>query len=339
MRKPSWSQGPLRLLPVAIGVALLVHLVARTGAATIVEAVKAVGWGLLLIIALGGLAHLLWASAWRLAFRCEASRPSLARAFGLRLIAEAGGTLGLAGEVIGDSTRISLLGPMIPMPDRISSVALDRAAYMVSSGVVTVTGMVAALMLLSLTGKWRLYAVAFAVIVTVVLLLGIFSFARGRRLFSSIMHSLQRLPWGQKWLAEKTSVVESTEDSLLSFRSRAPRSFWTLLGLYLGAQMLAIAEVYILLHFMGVGIALVGAFVIEAFTKLVNTVGALNPGNVGTYEGGNLLLARLLGFTSAAGLTLALCRRARILFWAGVGACYFAAWGPRKDAEISRASI
>jgi len=53
---------------------------------------------------------------------------------------------------------------------------------------------------------------------------------------------------------------------------------------------------------------------------VINLVGALNPGNLGTYEGGNMLIANIFGVTSTAGLTLALCRRARTLFWAGIGA-------------------
>ncbi len=71
---------------------------------------------------------------------------------------------------------------------------------------------------------------------------------------------------------------------------------------------------------MGANIAVFSAFVLEGLTKVINLVGTLNPGNVGTYEGGNMLIARMFGITSATGLTLALCRRARALFWAGVGA-------------------
>ena len=66
--------------------------------------------------------------------------------------------------------------------------------------------------------------------------------------------------------------------------------------------------------------ALVGAVALEGLTKVINLVGALNPGNLGTYEGGNMLIANIFGVTSTAGLTLALCRRARTLFWAGIGA-------------------
>ena len=71
---------------------------------------------------------------------------------------------------------------------------------------------------------------------------------------------------------------------------------------------------------MGVRIAISGAFIVEALTKVINLVGALNPGNLGTYEAGTMLIAKIFGVTGTAGLTLALCRRARTVFWAGVGA-------------------
>jgi hypothetical protein len=83
---------------------------------------------------------------------------------------------------------------------------------------------------------------------------------------------------------------------------------------------LAVLEVYLVLRFMGARIALIGAFVLEGLTKVINLVGALNPGNLGTYEGGNMLITEIFGVTGTAGLTLALCRRARAIFWAGVGA-------------------
>jgi phosphatidylglycerophosphate synthase/choline kinase len=62
--------------------------------------------------------------------------------------------------------------------------------------------------------------------------------------------------------------------------------------------------------------------VIEALTKLVNVIGNINPGNIGTFEGGNMLIGKLLGLNGAAGLALAVSRRLRSLFWAGVGAIW-----------------
>ena len=327
----------LRLLTPVIGLALFAQMIARTGAANVVDHLKAVGWGMALVLALGGLFHLVRALAWRLTFRSDVSELSVARAFGLRLISEAVGTFGLAGQMVGDSMRVSLLGPAIPMDDRISSVALDRAVYIVSSGTVAVAGILAAVVLLSLGGVWRVYALGFAAAVTIVLVLALFSFANGWRLFSHLAGAIQRLPWSKKMLAEKASIIELAERDLLSFRLRGPGVFWAVIGLYFVSQMLAIAEVYLLLRLMGIGLAPVGAFAIEALTKLTNIVGALNPGNIGTYEGGNLVIARLLHFPTTAGLTLALCRRARILFWAAVGSFYLMAWSPRKEEKAVRA--
>ncbi len=330
MSNGSSARGPFRLIAVLTGIALLVYLIARTGAGTVIEHLKAVGWGMVPVLALGGIQHLLRASAWRLTFRSDVRVLSVARAFGLRLIAEAIGTFGLAGQLVGDSTRISLLGPIVPIEDRISSIALDRATFVVSSGTMAVTGVLAAVMFLSLTGVWRIYSLVFAATVMLVLALALFSFTQGWHLFSHITHGVQRLPWAKKCLAEKAVVIESAEANLLNFRSRAPKSFWAVILLYFASQMTAITEVYLLLRLMGVRITVIGAFVIEGFTKFIDVVGALNPGNIGTFEGGNLLVARLLGFSAAAGLTLALCRRARILFWTAIGALCLIAWSPGK---------
>ena len=81
-------------------------------------------------------------------------------------------------------------------------------------------------------------------------------------------------------------------------------------------------EVYLILRFMGATIPVIGAFVVEGLTKVINLVGTFNPGNLGTYEARNMIIAKMFGVTGTAGLTLALCSRVRSVFWAGVGAIY-----------------
>ena len=84
---------------------------------------------------------------------------------------------------------------------------------------------------------------------------------------------------------------------------------------------------------MGTKLTLFGAFAIEALTKLVNIAGTFNPGNIGTYEGGNMLITKMFGLTAAAGLTLAFARRLRALFWAGVGILCLISLSNRKKQE------
>jgi phosphatidylglycerophosphate synthase len=85
------------------------------------------------------------------------------------------------------------------------------------------------------------------------------------------------------------------------------------------AHGLAIAEVYLILLLMGAKVTFAGALMLEALTKLINAIGTVNPGNVGTYEGGNMAIVKLVGLTGSAGLTLGLCRRFRSIVWAIIG--------------------
>ena len=109
-------------------------------------------------------------------------------------------------------------------------------------------------------------------------------------MLSSAAKSIARLPWFKNWLESKQSIIESAESNLLSFHRKAPKAFWASLILNLACHGIAILEVYLLLYFMGARAGLLGALVIEAFTKLINVVGALNPGNFGTHAGWQRLL-------------------------------------------------
>ncbi len=114
-------------------------------------------------------------------------------------------------------------------------------------------------------------------------------------------------------------MILSAEQQLLTFHRQAPRAFWVSTLLNFVAHGLAIAEVYLILLLVGSKVTLTGALMLEALTKLINAAGTINPGNVGTYEGGNMAIVKLVGLAPAEGLTLGLCRRFRSIVWAIIG--------------------
>ena len=310
----------LHYLPAVLGIALLVVLVRRTGTGTVIHQVRTIGWGFGLVLVLGGMGHLIKTWAWRLTFACEIKNVSFARTFALRLVSEAIAILGLPGQVMGEAARVSLLGSDVPIANSISSVTLDRGLYIVTSAIVTFTGMIAALLLVSFSRMWRLYALIFALGAAALLAASAVALRRRWPVFSGVARAIGRITWFKGWLDGKRSVIESAEKNFFDFYYDSPGTFWQSVALNVACHGTAILEVYILLCFMGARRGLFLALVLEALTKLINTVGTFNPGNVGTYEGGNMIIFRLLGISSAAGLTMALCRRARILFWAAIGA-------------------
>ena len=133
-----------------------------------------------------------------------------------------------------------------------------------------------------------------------------------------------RLTFLRYRIEAKLPLIHSVEKKLFDFHRYTPGAFWASLALNFGVPCMAILEVYLILWLMGIKIGLIGALVFEALTKLVNVVGALNPGNVGSYEGGNMLIAKMFGLTGVVGLSVALTRRLRAIFWTAVGGlCLF----------------
>ena len=319
-RLQSLIQRSLRFFAGLLGVGLLGYLVFRSGPGTVWKQLQAVGWGFALVILLGGLSQLAKTCAWRQAFTCDISGLSWSRSFVAQLISDGIGQFGVAGKVVGEGTRISLLGRAVPLSNALSAGAIDGALHTFSAVVVTVLGVSAILMIGPVSVRWRVYAaLLIAVLVSAVILAAV---AVGNRwqLVGHATRAIGRVPRLHTWVSDKQPIIDSAEDNLLSFRDEAPGAFWATLIFNLLWHMLAVLEVYIILRFMGAGFTVGGAFIVESLTKVINLVGALNPGNFGTYEGGSMLIAKMFGVTSTTGLTLALCRRARTVFWAGVGA-------------------
>jgi Lysylphosphatidylglycerol synthase TM region len=316
----SLIQFSVRLFAALLGLGLLGYLVFRSGPGAVWKELHAVGWGFALVILVGGLSQLAKTCAWRQAFTCDISGLSWSRSFVAQLISDAIGQFGVAGKVVGEGARISLLDRAVPLPNALSAGAIDAALHSFSAVVVTVLGISAILMIGPVSLRWRVYAgLLIAVLVSVVILAVVA--ARNRWLLvGRATRAISRLPRLHTWVSDKQPIIDSAEDNLVSFPYEAPRAFWATLIFNLLWHMLAVLEVYVILRFMGTGFTVGGAFIVEGLTKVINLVGALNPGNFGTYEGGSMLIAKMFGVTSTTGLTLALCRRARTVFWAGVGA-------------------
>ena len=312
----------LRYVFGGVGAALLVFLVVHAGPHALLDNAKLVGWGLLLVIGLGGLSHLLKAWAWRLTLPSEAQYP-FSGIFGLRLVSEAIGQLGFPGVVAGEATRVTLLGSEIPLASRILSVTLDRGLFIACGAIVTVSGITLGLLMLSLSMALRVYIALFAIGFLAILLAAAVGVRNRWPLLSAPARALGRVPWIGRWVQSKQSLVSSVEEELLRFHRQRPSAFWGSVALNFACHGLAITEVYLILSFMGKHTPWTRALILESFTKLINLAGSLVPGNVGTYEGGTMLIATLFGLSGTVGLTLGICRRLRGIFWALAGVVAF----------------
>jgi len=310
---------PLRILGATLGILLFVHLIHRAGPAKLLASMVALGWGLALVMAWGGVAHVLKTWAWRLTLLDGKCQVSFARMLGLRLSSEAVGQFGGLAQLFGDGLRASLLSPAIPLSHSIASVTIDRSFFVVSAALVSLLGLSTVLVVLPLPHKLILYAVVFACLLLGFVLLSAMAIRNRWPLLSRTGEFLGRIRYLRRLIDSKRALIYLVENSLHDFYHRTPKAFWVSFLLNFACHAAAIVEVYLIVWLMGAKLTLFGALAIEALTKLVNIAGTFNPGNIGTYEGGNILITKMFGLTAAAGLTLAFARRLRALFWAGVG--------------------
>ena len=312
-------QSAVRWLAVLASAGLAAFLVRRAGPSPLWQNLTKLGWGFTLVVALAGIAHLLKTRAWQMTLGRDQDKISFRRLVGLRLGAEAAGQLGILGQTFGDSIRVSQLSREVQTASCLASVTLDRGFYLVTGIIVAVAGVVAALPALSGSHALRLYAGLFVFAATQFLLLTLLAVRKRWPFLSGSARLVGRIHSFKNWVEQRLETIQATEEALFDFHHKTPRAFWTSFSLNLGGQCLAILEVCLVLWLLGTPIGFFGALIIEGLTKLLNTIGNFNPGNIGTYEGGNMLIGKIFSLSSATGLALALSRRLRAFFWTLIG--------------------
>src|SRR6201988_2951691 len=190
----SKSRLMLRLLAGSLGVLLFAYIVHRAGPAKLLESIATLGWGLVLVLAWGGVAHVLKTWAWRITLLDQKHRVSFARMLGLRLASEAVGQLGGLGQMFGEGLRVSLLGRGMPLASGITSVTIDRAFFVLSAAVVSMIGLLAVLIVLPLPHALALYASLFIFALLGVVLLSAVAVEKRWPVLSGTAQILGRVP-------------------------------------------------------------------------------------------------------------------------------------------------
>jgi uncharacterized protein (TIRG00374 family) len=307
-----------------LGAVLFGYLIWQAGPDRLWENAVKLGWGFILVLAVGGISHVFKTWAWRLTLDDHKHKVSFPRLLGLRLGAEAAGQLGIVGQTFGDSVRVAHLSPDIPKANGLASVTLDRGLYLATGIIVLVAGLAGALPMLPHSPTLRLYASLFALVLSTFLILTLLAVRKRWQVISKSARFFAKAPFLKKWIETEYVLIQSVENALLDFHHNSTGAFWKSFFLTLASHFMSVLEVCLVLRLMGVKSGLLSALAIEAMTKLVNLVGSVNPGNFGTFEGGNILIAKMFGLSAPIGLTLGLARRMRALFWTAVGGvCLF----------------
>ncbi len=279
--------------------------------------IRQLGIALPLVLVVSGLWHLVrtWAWAWCFPRPLKVSFLRLAR---VRLAAEAFSYLTLRG-IAGEPLKVVLLADSIDPREATAAVALERLAYLVGTTIIVGVGSVLALIGLPLTPVWFRVFRAFAI-------------AGGRdraddggrrigpRHLLSVLGSTFRRDDGHAMV-----VADGFRDSSAPLSARpsnwcaAIRCASPYSSSRRSARTLCMAlECWVILRATATPITLNGALAVETFSRVASFGSAFIPANLGALEASSLAAAAAVG-AAGGGAALALARRLRGLFWAGLG--------------------
>lgn len=315
--KFSWS---IQILVFLIGLSLLTYFIYSTGIGTISEAVKKIGWGLLVIVGLNGSRHFLRAFSVFLAIPRPHRNFSYLQMVATRLGGDAVSTFSFTGPLLGEATKAALLKRWIPVSHAVAAVVVDNIIYDISVVLVILSGASLLFYNYTISNNSVVFGIAGTIIFSFVSIFGLVLLLNHRvKPFSWLIKKFGIHHKFPKFILNKKEKVEEVESNLYEFYFQKRLAFFAIVTINFSAHLLSVTEVYLALKFLGVEAGFVNAFIIESLTKVINFVFSFVPATVGVYEGGNGVILHTLGYATTTGVVLGLVRKGAIIFWTMVG--------------------
>lgn len=311
-----WLQG----LAFLLGLSLLIYVINRVGVQPLFDALLRIGFGFFVIVGLSGVRHVLRTISMRAAVPAEHRRITFRQAFAARLGGEAISFLTFTGPLLGEATKVALLRKRVPLTYGVPALVVDNLLYNLSVVFFILSGAVVMLVRYPLPPQVNLVLLGIAAIAASGILIVAIAAKRRVMLLTWFIDLLAQLGLSPKVILKRRHHIFHLESKVYDFYKHHPGAFFAMIACNLLAHASSVLEVYLALKMLGFQTQVSQAYIIESLTKVINAVFAFVPGTIGVYEGGTeVILQKGLGFTPAAGLALALVRKASIVTWTSAG--------------------
>lgn len=302
-----------------LGLALLVYVINRVGVQPIFDAISRVGFGFFLLLAISGSRHFLRALAMRLAVPPEHRRFNYLQAFSARLGGEAISFLTFTGPLLGEATKVALLKKRVPLAHGVPALVVDNIIYNLSVIIFILSGACVMLVSYDLPSVVRYVLFAIAAIAALGIIAAVAAVTHRVMLLTWMIDRLEGIGLKIHAISSRREQVARIENKVYDFYKHHPVAFFGIFAFDFLGHATSVLEVYLTLKMLGFIPRTRAAYIIESLTKVINFVFGFVPGTIGVYESGNMLILRTLAYTKAAGLALALVRKAGMVFWTVIG--------------------
>jgi hypothetical protein len=303
-----------------LGVGLFAYLIYSIGVWKILSGIAGIGFGgFLIILLLYFLRIAVRASAWKLCVS-EPYKLGLRDTLPAVIIGEALSSLIPLGILVSGTAKAVAVKKRVPLVVGLSSVATENLFYSLITGLFVCFGAFAFLHSFELADGWITTINVLIGIIFVLIFLAVLIVARQWHWASSLCNWLYNRNFGKRFLETGRAQVRQFEDLIYGFYREYPRRFLPIVLLEIAYHIIGVTEVwFVLSRISAVFPSLYSAFLLESISRLITIVFKLIPFLIGVDEAGAQFVTETLALGAGIGITLAIVRKGRILFWTAIG--------------------
>src|SRR6185369_1256940 len=290
---------PLGVIGFIVGIALFAYFVEKAGVGQILEGIRRLGAGFVLVIAVSALRQIARSIAWTLCME-PPYRLRFRDAFRARVMGDAiGNILPFAGFLVSEPAKPALIRDRVPLMAGFSALAIENIFYALSVALFVFSGMVALLLSFTLPKGLRLVSIITLAVIAVVIASGAVLIAKRLRFISGSAKFLHRRGLNEKWIEKAGSL----EDRIYGFYQRNSARFLPIILLEFCFHLAGVTEIYVTLSFISPDQppTFLTAFILESVNRVITVAFKFIPLRMGVDEAGTGRVSKVLQFTMATG--------------------------------------
>ncbi len=303
-----------------LGIALFAYFVYSVGVWEILLGISRIGFGgFALILLIYFLRIACRATSWRLSVS-EPYKLNFSDTLPAVIIGEALSSLIPLGILISGTSKAVAVRNRVPMVVGLSSVATENLFYSLVTGLFIVFGAIAFLRSFELEAGW-IWTINFLIFAIFALIVfALLAVIRSWHLLSSLCEWLYNRHVGRRILENGRAHARQFENLIFGFYRKYPRRFLPIFTIQVVFHSLGVLEVLFVLSRISDALpTLYSAFLLESVSRVITIVFKLVPFLIGVDEAGAQFVGETLALGAGVGVTLAIIRKGRILFWTAVG--------------------
>jgi glycosyltransferase 2 family protein len=321
--KKSRVQYIIRAAGLLLGIFLIYWFASKSNLSEIWDQLKLVNIRFVMLIAVTFIAYLMVTLAWKLSFYRYPGHISTAMLFIIRQTGESLAQINPTNVIAGEALKAILLKrKSIPYKDSIVSLTISRFLVLFSALTLIMLGVYLFFDQLKFMAGTVPLVVMIALMFALLMFL-LYRLGSGKGILSMPVKLLllinRRFPQ-LKGIAGSIDKMNEADVELIDFYKTKKLNFITAFILSFASWLMGAMEFYVILYLLGLQATFLSCVAIEVGVMVFKGLGAFVPGQIGIEEYASKMMLEFVQVPgSGVWVTVSILRRARQLFWIGVG--------------------